>query len=65
VYFFILISHILLSMAALPMVLGTFYLALTARLAAHRKLARFTYPIWLYVSVTGVAIFGILKAFPG
>lgn len=63
VYFFILISHIVLSMAALPMVLGTFWLALTRRFAKHRALAKWTYPIWLYVSVTGVVIFFVLKAY--
>ena len=63
VYFFILISHILLSMAALPMVLATFFFALTARFETHRKLARWTFPIWLYVSVTGVLVFAFLKVF--
>lgn len=61
VYFFILISHILLSMAALPMVLATFYFALTRRFGTHRKLARITFPIWLYVSLTGVLVFAFLK----
>lgn len=63
VYFSILISHILLSAVALPMVLGTFWLALSGDLARHKKLARWTYPIWLYVSVTGVVIFVVLKAY--
>jgi putative membrane protein len=63
VYFTILISHIMLSAAALPLVLTTFYLALARRLEAHKKVARFTYPIWLYVSVTGVTIFFLLRAY--
>lgn len=62
-YFFILISHILLSMVALPLVLGTFFQALTGRFEAHRKWARITLPIWLYVSFTGVLIFFLLKGF--
>ncbi|HKP96838.1 MAG TPA: DUF420 domain-containing protein [Fibrobacteria bacterium] len=62
-YFFILISHILLSIAALPMILATFFFALSGRFAAHRKLARVTFPIWLYVSITGVVIFVVLKAY--
>ncbi len=62
-YFSILISHIILSMVALPMVLATFFFALTARFETHRKLAKFTFPIWLYVSITGVLIFVILKAY--
>ena len=62
-YFFILISHIVLSVVALPMVFTTFFFALTGRLEMHRKLARWTFPIWLYVSFTGVLIFLILKAY--
>ncbi|MDQ3003409.1 MAG: DUF420 domain-containing protein [Fibrobacterota bacterium] len=61
VYFTILISHILLSIVALPMVLATFFFALTGRFATHRKLARVTFPVWLYVSITGVLIFAFLK----
>jgi putative membrane protein len=61
IYFFILISHILLSVLALPMVLSTFYLSWSAQFARHRKLARFTFPIWLYVSVTGVMIVAMLR----
>ena len=63
VYFFILISHILLSMFALPMVLGTFFQAVTGRFETHRKWARITLPVWLYVSLTGVLIFFFLKYF--
>lgn len=61
VYFFILISHILLAMATLPMVLTTLYFAVTKRFRAHRKIARYTYPIWLYVSITGVLVFVFLR----
>ena len=57
IYFVILISHILLSVVALPLVLSTFYLSLSGRFAAHRRVARWTFPIWLYVSVTGVVVF--------
>ncbi len=62
VYFFILISHILCTLFALPMILTTFFFALTKRFEKHRRLARFTLPLWLYVSVTGVAIFFLLRA---
>ena len=65
VYFSILITHITLSAVALPLVLTTFYLALSGRFEAHKKFARITYPIWLYVSVTGVVIFFFLKAVNG
>lgn len=64
IYFFILISHIVLSIVALPMVLATFFFALTARFDTHRKWARLTFPVWLYVSITGVLIFAVLKAYP-
>ena len=63
IYFAILISHILLSVVALPLVLSTFYLSLSGRFAAHRRLARWTFPIWLYVSVTGVVVFAMLQIF--
>jgi putative membrane protein len=57
VYLFVLITHIILAMVVLPLVLTTFWLALRGKLAAHRRLARWTLPIWLYVTVTGVAVY--------
>lgn len=63
VYFFILISHIVLSVVALPLVLSTFYLSWSGQFARHKKLARWTFPLWLYVSVTGVVIFALLRAY--
>jgi putative membrane protein len=63
IYFFILISHILLTTVALPIILVTFFFALTNKFDAHRKIARITLPAWLYVSVTGVLIFFLLKLF--
>jgi len=62
-YFTLLISHIGLSVIALPMILITFFLSLTGRFPAHRRLARFTFPIWLYVSVTGVIVYAMLAAY--
>jgi putative membrane protein len=62
-YFALLISHIVLSMIALPMILITFFLSLSGRFPAHRRLARFTFPIWLYVSVTGVIVYSLLAAY--
>jgi putative membrane protein len=61
-YLIILISHILLSMICLPLVLITFFLSLTGRIPIHRKVARWTFPIWLYVSVTGVVVYVMLAA---
>jgi putative membrane protein len=63
VYFFTLISHILLSIVALPMVLYTFTLAFLEKWKVHRAWARWTFPIWMYVSVTGVAVFAFQRLF--
>jgi putative membrane protein len=62
-YFTLLISHIGLSMFALPIILITFFLSLTGRFPAHRALARWTLPIWLYVSVTGVVVYAMLAGY--
>ena len=62
VYFPLLISHIGLSVVALPMILITFFLSLSGRFRAHRRLARFTFPIWLYVSLSGVIVYAMLAA---
>ena len=62
VYLGILISHVSLSVIALPMVLITFFFSLTGRFPMHRKIARWTFPIWLYVSVTGVIVYAMLAA---
>ena len=63
IYLSILSSHILLSIVALPMVLITFFFSLSGRFRQHKKIARFTFPIWLYVSVTGVVVFAMLSAY--
>jgi putative membrane protein len=63
IYFPLLISHIGLSVVALPLILITFFLSLTGRFPAHRRLARFTFPIWLYVSVTGVIVYAMLASY--
>jgi putative membrane protein len=61
VYFVILISHIVLSMLVFPMILSSIFFGLTDRRRLHRKVAKVTLPVWLYVSVTGVAVFFLLK----
>lgn len=61
-YLPILISHIVLATLGLPVVLITFYLSLSGRIRMHRKVARFTFPLWLYVSVTGVVVRVMLVA---
>lgn len=63
IYFTLLISHILLSVVALPLILITFYLSLSGRFPLHRRVARYTYPIWLYVSVTGVIVYAMLSVY--
>lgn len=60
VYFAILISHVLLAIAIVPMVLVTVSRALTRRFDRHRRIARITWPLWMYVSVTGVIVYVML-----
>ena len=60
VYFTILIPHIILAFLILPLALRTLYLAWRKRFEKHRRIARWTFPIWLYVSVTGVVIYWML-----
>ncbi len=57
VYFSILTSHIILAVAIVPLVLITLGRALRGRFARHRRIARWTWPIWMYVSVTGVVVY--------
>ncbi|MEX0904364.1 MAG: DUF420 domain-containing protein [Balneolaceae bacterium] len=63
VYFFILITHIILSAFVVPLVLTSFYFAYSGKFSIHRKVSRWTLPVWLYVSVTGVVIFFILNMY--
>jgi len=60
VYFSILISHTILAVVIVPLVIRTVWLAGTKRLDAHKSLARITFPLWLYVCVTGVVVYGML-----
>lgn len=63
VYFFILISHILLSIVIIPLVLKTYLRAYLGKFEKHRKLARITFPIWFYVAVTGVIIYLMISPY--
>ena len=63
VYVFILISHIFLAIVVLPMVLLSFYYGLTDQREKHKKLTRFSYPIWLYVTVTGVVVYLMISPY--
>jgi putative membrane protein len=60
-YLCLLASHVLLSMTVVPLALTTFYFAYKKRFALHRKVAKIALPVWLYVSVTGVVIFFMLR----
>ena len=64
VYFAVLISHILLSVFILPLALTTFYFTRRDDKSKHKRIAKITLPIWLYVSVTGVVIFAMLRTMP-
>lgn len=60
-YLMILATHILMSLIVLPLVLRAMNFAITGQFERHRKTARFAYPIWLYVSVTGVAVYALVN----
>ncbi|HEX8040130.1 MAG TPA: DUF420 domain-containing protein [Chryseosolibacter sp.] len=62
-YFFILITHILLSVGVIPFVLFTFARALSGDFQRHKKLARLTFPVWLYVAVTGVLVYLLISPY--
>lgn len=62
-YFFILISHILLSIIIIPIVLITFVRGLSGNYSGHRKIAKFAFPLWLYVAVTGVVIYLMISPY--
>lgn len=66
VYFFILITHIGLSLVVLPLVLRAMFYAVTKQFELHKRIVKYAYPIWLYVSVTGVIVYSMLyHLFPG
>lgn len=62
-YLFILLTHILLAAIVLPLVLISFYFGLTNQIAKHRKLTRFSFPIWLYVTSTGVLVYLMISPY--
>lgn len=64
VYFLILLTHTVLAVTVVPLALVTLNRALGERFDAHRRIARWTFPIWLYVSVTGVVIYLMLYVMP-
>jgi putative membrane protein len=63
VYFFILITHIILSIVVIPLVLFTYLRAWRGDFVKHRALAKFTFPVWLYVAVTGVIVYWMISPY--
>jgi len=63
VYYFILISHILLSIVVIPFVLITFVRGITNNIERHKKIAKITFPLWLYVAVTGVVVYVMISPY--
>ncbi|AVI50277.1 DUF420 domain-containing protein [Pukyongia salina] len=63
IYFVILLSHIFLSIVVIPFVLITFVRALNGNFEMHKKIARFTFPIWLYVAVSGVIVYLMISPY--
>lgn len=63
VYFFILVTHIILSIVVVPLVLFTYLRAWRGDFVKHRALAKFTFPVWLYVAVTGVIVYWMISPY--
>ncbi len=63
VYWFILLTHILLAAIVVPLVLFAFYFALSNQIVKHKKMVKWTYPIWLYVAVTGVVVYLMISPY--
>lgn len=63
VYYFFLLTHIVLSIGVVPLVLLAFYYALNDMIDKHKKIVKFTFPIWLYVSVTGVIVYLMISPY--
>ena len=63
VYFFLLVSHIVLSVVVVPLVLISYIRALSERFDKHKKIAKITFPIWLYVAITGVVVYLMISPY--
>ncbi len=63
IYFFLLISHIILSIVVIPFVLITYVRAISGNFKMHKKIARITFPLWLYVAVTGVIVYFMISPY--
>jgi len=65
IYFFILITHITLATTIVPLALFAIYRAITMQIEKHKKIVKWTFPLWLYVSVTGVLVYLMMKPYYG
>ncbi|MCL4150826.1 UNVERIFIED_CONTAM: hypothetical protein GTU68_004168 [Idotea baltica] len=63
VYFFLLISHILLAFIVVPLVLSAIYFGVTQKIEKHKKIVKYTFPVWLYVSITGVVVYLMISPY--
>jgi putative membrane protein len=63
VYYFFLLTHILLAFVVVPLVLSAIYFALADKIDSHKKIVKFTFPVWLYVSVTGVIVYLMISPY--
>ena len=63
VYFFILISHIILSIPVLPLALFSIYRGMTGEIEKHKSIVKYTFPIWMYVAITGVLVFVLMSPY--
>jgi putative membrane protein len=63
VYFFILISHIILSVFVLPLALFSIYRGMTGEIAKHKSIVKYTFPIWMYVAITGVLVYILMSPY--
>lgn len=63
IYYFILLTHIVLAVVVLPLVLISFYRGLNMQVALHKKIVRWSYPVWLYVAVTGVIVYLMISPY--
>jgi putative membrane protein len=62
-YFFVLVSHVGLSAVVLPLIFSSFFYSLSGRFRQHKGVSRYTFPVWMYVSVTGVIVFLMLRTY--
>ena len=63
IYFFILISHIILSIAVLPLALFSIYRGIAGEFEKHKSIAKYTFPIWMYVAITGVLVYILMSPY--